>query len=148
MTKKFLLSAIMVTVLTLPCVMLRAQNITPTQQSAVGVWDTGDGAQLETYIQGGKLYGKSLHTQKKLDNNGVCKKCDGDLKNKPFVGMVIMYGFAPQGDGWSVGHLIDQSTGMVVSAIIKTENNGTTMSAKCYIGSPILGQTVVWKRIK
>jgi uncharacterized protein (DUF2147 family) len=128
--------------------MLRAQNITPTQQSAVGVWDTGDGAQLETYIQGGKLYGKTLHTQKKLDNNGVCKKCDGDLKNKPFVGMVIMYGFAPQGDGWSVGHLIDQSTGMVVSAIIKTENNGATMSAKCYIGTPVLGQTVVWKRIK
>jgi uncharacterized protein (DUF2147 family) len=129
--------------------MVRAQNITPIQQGAVGVWDSGEGSQIELYVQGGKLYGKELHTQKKLDNNGVCKKCDGDLKNKPYVGMVILYGFTPQGaDGWSGGHLVDQSTGMVVSAIIKPENNGATLSLKCYIGTPVLGQTVVWKRIK
>jgi uncharacterized protein (DUF2147 family) len=138
----------MVAAIVLPCLTVRAQNTT-SQQAFVGIWDTGEGGRLETYIQGGKLYGKALHTQNKLDNNGVCKKCDGDLKNKPFVGMVVVYDFTTDASGvWSNGHLLDPSTGMVAQGIIKTQDNGATLSVRGYLGSPMLGQTVIWKRIK
>jgi len=148
--KKFYLSAVIVAVIALPSLMVRAQTLTPAQQASVGTWDLGEGGVLETYVQNGKLYGKVLHTRKDLDNNGVCKKCDGTNKNKPYVGMVIIYNFAPEGatEVWGGGRFIDQATGLIAQGKIKAENNGAILNVRGYFGNPILGQTVIWKRIK
>ncbi len=151
MIKKFYMNTIMAAVLVvLPSVTAKAQTLTPAQQAAVGTWDEGDGGIMDIYIQNGKLYGKVVHVSNKLDNNGVCKKCDGDLKNKPFVGMVAIYNFTPENnsDTWSGGRFVDLSSGLVAQGRIKAENSGATLNVRGYIGAPALGQTSIWKRIK
>ncbi len=150
MIQKLCVSALVFAVLILPGSTLRAQQITPAQQAAVGTWDFGDGGIVETYVKDGALYGKLIHTNSKVDNNSVCKKCDGELKNKPFIGMVNIYGFKPEGttEVWGGGRFVDITTGLVAQGKIKAENGGATLNVRGYFGSPLLGQTVIWKRIK
>jgi uncharacterized protein (DUF2147 family) len=129
-----------------------APALTPAQQAVVGMWDEQNGGGiLELYVKDGVLYGKIVHTSNKLNNNGVCKNCDGSRKNQPYVGMNIMYGFKPEGatEVWSGGTIVDvANAGRLISAKIKAQNGGAELNLRGYIGSPILGETKIWKRIK
>jgi uncharacterized protein (DUF2147 family) len=127
-------------------------TLTPAQQAVVGTWDEQNGGGIiEMFIKDGVLYGKVVHTGSKLDNNGVCKQCDGARKNQPYVGMIVMYGFKPEGttEVWGGGTIIDlPNAARTASGKIKIQNNGTELNVRGYIGSPMLGETKIWKRIK
>src|ERR1700743_3230581 len=79
-----------------------AANDTP-----VGKWKTIDDEthQVKSVVEitenGGLLEGKVLQVLKPDDPNDVhpvCKKCDGERKNKPIEGMTIMWGLKKDGD--------------------------------------------------
>jgi uncharacterized protein (DUF2147 family) len=129
-----------------------APALTPAQRAIVGTWDEQNGGGVaELFIKDGVVYGKIVHTSPKLDNNGVCSKCDGSRKNQPYVGMVIMYGFKQEGttDVWGSGSIVDvYNAGRVVSGKITVEKGGAQLTVRGYIGSPILGESHTWKRIK
>jgi uncharacterized protein (DUF2147 family) len=129
-----------------------AQTLTPVQQRVVGTWDEQNGGGIaELFIKDGVLYGKIVHTSPKLDNNGVCSKCDGSRKNQPYVGMVILYGFKQEGstDVWGSGSIVDvYNAGRVVSGRITVGKGGAEVTVRGYIGSPLLGESHTWKRIK
>ncbi len=148
--KEFCLRAVLIAALAMPGAIAKAQTLTPDQQAVVGTWDFHDGGICEVRIEKGKLYGKIIHTDKKVDNGGVCKKCEGALKNKPFVGMDWLYGFTPEGTTpkWGGGAMVDYATGILYRGKIWTEDGGKTLNVRGYVGNPILGQTIVWKRIK
>jgi uncharacterized protein (DUF2147 family) len=129
-----------------------APALTPAQKAIVGTWDEQNGGGIaELFIKDGVIYGKIVHTSPKLDNNGVCSKCDGARKNQPYVGMVIMYGFKQVGttDVWAGGSIVDvYNAGRVVSGKITVEKGGAEVTVRGFIGSPMLGESHTWKRIK
>jgi len=67
-------------------------------QSILGEWKTIDDISgnpksiLEVYETGGRIYGKVQRILEKGKENAKCIKCEGELKDKPVVGMLIMNG--------------------------------------------------------
>lgn len=88
-------------------------------QSVLGKWktvneETGLSTSIiEIYKSGDVLNGKVVKILKEEDRNKVCTKCEGDLKDKPIEGMVVMTGLENNGDEYSGGTVTDPKTGKV-----------------------------------
>lgn len=143
--------ALVVAVLLLIAGVAAAQNITPAQKNAIGKWQVvkeqgATGAEVETYLDNGKLYGKITQRDRGADPNGVCSKCSGNLKNQKVLGMVMIRDFVPDGDGWTGGIVVDPDNGKEYKGKIKA--TGNDLSLRGYVGIPMLGRTQTWKRIQ
>ena len=85
-------------------------------QSVLGKWEvTNDEGRvnsiMEIYAKDNEVYGKVIEITKEEDRNRLCTECEGDLKNKPIQGMVLMSGFEKDGDQYVGGTIIDPKTG-------------------------------------
>jgi Uncharacterized protein conserved in bacteria (DUF2147) len=69
-------------------------------QSCLGTWITIDDetgkkkSKVELYKKDGKLYGKIvyLYPREGREENPKCKKCTGDRKDQPLIGLQIVRG--------------------------------------------------------
>lgn len=78
-----------------------------------------------------------------------CTKCKGENKDKPIIGMKVLWGMMPKHDNeWESGHVLDVETGDVYSGNLKLIDNGNTLDLRGYVLSPMFGATKKWKRIK
>ena len=89
----------------------------------VGTWKTIDDATgkpksiVEITEQNGELQGKVLKVlQSDEGPNPICRKCDGERKDQPVEGMVIMWGVTRDGDEWDGGKILDPHNGKEYSA--------------------------------
>lgn len=88
-------------------------------QTVLGKWktvneETGLSTSIiEIYKSGDVLNGKVVKILKEEDRDRVCTKCEGDLKDKPIEGMVVMTGLENDGDEYSGGTVTDPKTGKV-----------------------------------
>lgn len=121
--------------------------------SPVGTWKTIDDKthQAKSIVQitevNGELQGKVLQVlQSDEGAHPVCKECDGDRKDKPVEGMVIMWGVKPDGDEWDGGKILDPKNGKTYKVKLKTIENGTKLDVHGYIGFSLLGRSQVWER--
>lgn len=86
-------------------------------QSVVGKWktiddETGEAKSIvEIYEQNGKIYGKVLDILNPAKRDRLCEKCDGDRKDKPVLGMVIMKGLENDDDEYEGGKILDPEKG-------------------------------------
>jgi uncharacterized protein (DUF2147 family) len=127
-----------------------AANDTP-----VGKWKTIDDEthQVKSIVEiteeGGLLQGKVLQVLKPDDPNEthpVCKKCDGERKNKPIEGMTIMWGLKKDDDEWSGGQILDPAKGKIYKVTLKLEDNGKKLDVHGYIGFSLMGRSQEWLR--
>ncbi|PTR32846.1 uncharacterized protein (DUF2147 family) [Luteibacter sp. OK325] len=127
-----------------------AANDTP-----VGKWKTIDDEtkQVKSIVEiteeGGLLQGKVLQVLKPDDPNEphpVCKKCDGERKNKPIEGMTIMWGLKKDGDEWSGGQILDPAKGKIYKVTLKLEDSGKKLDVHGYIGFSLMGRSQEWVR--
>lgn len=125
-----------------------AANNTP-----VGTWKTIDDKtkQPKSIVQitevNGELQGKVLKVLQSDDGpNPVCKECDGERKNQPVEGMVIMWGVKADGDEWDGGKILDPKNGKVYKVKLKTIENGTKLDVHGYIGFSLIGRSQEWVR--
>lgn len=88
-------------------------------QSVFGKWKTIDDRTgnpkgiIEIYEKDGLMYGKILKIVEKGKENAVCIKCDGDLKDKPVVGMtIIKAGKKNEDNEWKGKFLFDPEQAM------------------------------------
>lgn len=88
-------------------------------QSVFGKWKTIDDRTgnpkgiIEIYEKDGMMYGKILKILEKGKEDAVCIKCEGDLKNKPVVGMTIIKGGEKNDDDeWKGKFLFDPEQAM------------------------------------
>jgi uncharacterized protein (DUF2147 family) len=80
--------------------------------------------------------------------NPLCTRCPGDKKDKPMLGLVIVWGMKKQGDAKYVGgHILDPRNGSVWSAQLKVTPDNQKLNLRGYLGVPMLGQTRVWTRL-
>ena len=119
--------------------------------SPVGKWNTVDEktgkvvSQVELYDQGGKLFGKITGLTEPNNAQGkpkICTKCQGDDKDKPIVGLVILKDLSASGDRYKGGTIMDPEDGKVYKAEVWVE--GGTLKVRGYLG--IFYRTQTWQK--
>ncbi|WP_367393096.1 DUF2147 domain-containing protein [Lewinella sp. LCG006] len=122
-------------------------------QSPIGVWKTIDDnsgkarSKVEIYERNGKLYGKVIDLLLKPDDT-LCEACEGDKKNKPIVGMVIVENLEAYRDYWKNGTILDPESGSTYGCSIWFEEGKTDelqVRGKHWTG---LYRTQVWYRVE
>jgi uncharacterized protein (DUF2147 family) len=123
-----------------------------SQTSPVGLWKTVDDetgeekSYVEIFERNGKLYGKVTRLLLKPADT-VCDQCPGDKKNKPLIGMEILWNLEPYKDYWSYGYILDPVKGKTYKCSIWLENKDE-LKLRGYIGVSAVGRTQTWKRVR
>lgn len=118
----------------------------------VGDWKTIDDdgktakSVVRIYEKDGKLYGKIVELLKS-DPDSKCTECSGARKDKPIVGMVIMWDLDKDDDEWSGGRILDPENGEDYSCVIALEDGGKTLKVRGYVGLSLFGRSQRWHRV-
>jgi uncharacterized protein (DUF2147 family) len=80
------------------------------------------------------------------NSNPSCDKCSGDRKNKPIVGMQMLWGMKKDGDEYSGGHILEPETGKEVRAKMKVVEGGQKLEVRGFVGFALAGRTAMWTR--
>jgi uncharacterized protein (DUF2147 family) len=126
------------------------------QTTPVGLWKTidDDGKTAKSLVriseQGGTLTGS---IDKLLDPtapaDAKCDKCADDRKDKPVLGLQIIRGVKPEGDGvWGHGEILDPNNGKTYRTRLKPVDGGKKLEVRGYIGAPLFGRTQTWVRVE
>jgi uncharacterized protein (DUF2147 family) len=127
---------------------------TSGQASPVGRWKTVDDATgkvnslVVIWEEDGKLYGKieKLVDPDPQDPDPRCDRCEGELKNKPLLGLRILWNLRRDGEEWSDGKILDPDNGKVYKCNIALEDDGKKLKVRGFIGFSLLGRTQHWLR--
>lgn len=118
--------------------------------SPVGKWRTFDpdtGAPktiVEITDANGALEGKIVELLD--DGETVCSQCDGDRKNQPLLGMVILWDVKPKGDEWSGGTILRPANGKTANASAKLLDGGQKLEVTGSKG--IMSRSQTWERVE
>ncbi len=96
----------------------------------------------------GTLEGKVLKIYDRPGDNPahLCRKCEGDLKDKPVIGMMLIKGLTRDGDAWDGGTILDPDSGNTYSAEMHLLDNGQKLEVRGYFGISLLGRSQTWVR--
>lgn len=133
---------------------LFATNALAQEASPVGRWTTIDDetkkpkSVINIYEEKGKLYGKieKIFPEPNEPENPLCDKCEGGLKNKPIIGMIILRELEKDDDEWSGGKILDPGNGKTYKCKIAVEDGGKKLKVRGYIGMALIGRTQYWVR--
>ena len=122
--------------------------------SPVGVWRTIDDKthKEKSLVRITEVNGELRGTIEKLfrapgeDPTPNCDKCEGDKKNKPVIGMMILAGMKKQGNEYDGGEILDPANGKTYKCRIWTSDGGKKLNVRGFIGVSLLGRTQVWIR--
>jgi uncharacterized protein (DUF2147 family) len=122
--------------------LVSAQALTP-----VGLWKTIDDntGKERSYVRivdvGGELQGKveKLFPFPGDDPENLCEKCKGERKNKPVVGMTILWGLEQdEGMVWKGGEILDPDNGKTYRCKMTVSDNGKELDVRGYIGISLI----------
>lgn len=122
-------------------------------QDIFGVWESRNedtnkvDSYVEIYKKEGKAYAKIIEITDKDRQKVVCDKCEGENKNKPILGMNILYGLSKDGNEWSGGKILDPRNGKLYTCYIKLEGKDK-LKIRGYVGFALFGRTSYWHRKK
>jgi uncharacterized protein (DUF2147 family) len=138
---------------------VRGQNTNPSvatssETSPVGQWKTIDDAtgRVESLVvireEHGKLYGQieKLIDPDPRDPDPRCVHCEGVTKDKPLIGLRILWDLRKDGQQWSGGKVLDPDSGKVYRCYIAVEGGGKKLRVRGFVGFSLLGRTQYWLR--
>jgi uncharacterized protein (DUF2147 family) len=120
-------------------------------EELMGVWwNTERDAKIEIYRCGEVLCGKVVWLRNPKDDDGKPVKdennVNSEMKKREVMGMKVLEGFSHNGkDRWVNGEAYDPKSGKTYTSYISLKDKNT-LELRGYIGTPILGRTVLWKR--
>ncbi len=129
-----------------------AQAVYAPSSSPVGRWKTVDDATgkvksiVDIREENGKLYGMIETLFDPPVPKPTCYLCSGAMKDRPLVGLQVLWGFRQDGDRWSGGQILDPESGRIYHASLALEGGGQKLRVHGYIGIPLLGRTEHWLR--
>ena len=119
--------------------------------SVTGVWqvysdkDGSADGRVRTFIQDGKLTGVVDELRPDAPGDSKCTKCSGAQKDQPIKGLVIMWGFAKEGDSWTGGRILEPHSGSIYRCTVKFVAPNV-LEVRGYVGLSLFGRTQTWKR--
>ncbi|MEI7037106.1 DUF2147 domain-containing protein [Fulvimonas yonginensis] len=133
--------------------MLASAAAFAADDTPVGTWKTIDDTTgkpksiVQITEQNGELQGKVLQVlQSDEGPHPLCRKCEGERKDQPVEGMVIMWGVHRDGDVWDGGRILDPHNGKTYKVKLSMLDNGNKLDVHGYIGFALLGRSQVWER--
>ena len=120
-----------------------------TIASPAGLWTTIDDktnkpkSVVEITDNDGKLTGKIIELINPSEPNPLCKKCKGNQKDQPIIGLTIIWDTVAEGDHWK-GKILDPKKGKTYKLKLRPSDDGEELKVRGYIGNPLLGRTQIW----
>ena len=126
-----------------------AENISPA-----GLWKTIDDqsgkpkALIRISVENNALEGRieKLFLSVDEDQNPMCTKCEGALKDQKILGMTILSGFKLEGAEYKGGTILDPDNGKTYQSRMSLDDDGKKLVVRGYIGIPLLGRSQIWLR--
>jgi uncharacterized protein (DUF2147 family) len=121
-------------------------------QTIFGKWKTVDDitgkekAVVEIYEKGGKIFGRIIDIYDFDQRFRKCEMCEGEDKNKPILGLVIIKGLSKSGDIYDNGKILDPKIGKLYNCKIALEGK-EKLIVRGYIGISLFGRSQTWFRI-
>lgn len=118
--------------------------------SPVGFWKTIDDvtsqpkAIVEIKEVNQKYFGTIVKTFPKEGDNPLCVECSGDKKNKPIIGLEIIWDLQKNGEEYSGGFILDPKNGKTYKAKMSLIDQGEKLKVRGFIGFSLLGRTQTW----
>ena len=78
--------------------------------------------------------------------NPLCENCPADKKNKPVLGMEIMWGLRKSGSEYTGGRVMDPEDGKIYKCKLRLIDGGKMLELRGYVGISLLGRTQTWIR--
>jgi uncharacterized protein (DUF2147 family) len=133
---------------------LLAGSAIADSMSPIGVWRSiDDKTKKERSIiriteVNGALQGvvEKIFDQPGDDPGHLCKECKDERKDKPIVGMTILWGLKQDGAGWSGGEILDPKNGKIYRAKMSLSEDGKSLNVRGFIGVSLIGRTQTWWR--
>ncbi len=124
--------------------------------SPVGVWKTIDDVtgKERSIVRIVETNGELTGTVEKIferpgdDPDHLCDKCKGELKDKPVIGMTILWGLRERGGVWKGGKILDPDNGKTYGCKMEVAENGKELNVRGFIGISLLGRTQTWYRLE
>lgn len=127
----------------------------PTVDDVAGTWQTIDDetkkpkSHVEISISGGKATGKILELINPSSPNPKCTECDGAKKDKPIVGLEIMWDLKPKkGEDqptWEDGKIMDPKNGKTYDCKIWLKDMNTLIVRGSWL---MFGREQTWHRLE
>ena len=121
-------------------------------QTIFGKWKTVDDETgmengiVEIYEKAGKVYGRITEILEKEKKHFKCEMCEGEDKNKPVLGLVIIKGLKKKGDFYEGGKVTDPKNGKSYHCKMTLEGKDKLI-VRGYIGISLFGRSQTWFRI-
>jgi uncharacterized protein (DUF2147 family) len=119
---------------------------------AVGLWKREEPtrtAMIRVWEEDGKLMGKVESGMRKdgADRTpALCIKCPGDKKNKPLIGLVVIWDMVKRADRWTGGKILEPTTGRIYNGQIEPTSDGKQLKVR---GTFLFfSKTETWYRIR
>lgn len=135
-------------------VLVFLMSVSSYSQGVFGTWKTIDDrtgkpkAIIDIYKKNGSMYGKVVEIVEIGKEDSKCTKCEGDLKNKPVVGMTIITKGEKGTDGkWRGNRLFDPQQAMTFRfKIWLNPENINELKVRGYLA--FIYRTQTWLRVK
>jgi len=123
-------------------------------QSIFGKWKTFDvfnkdkeESIVEIYKQNDSLFVKIVKIIPKEHREDVCEKCEGENKDKPIQGLVILKGATLKDNVWQGAKILNAKNGFYYGCNISLKDE-IWLKVRGFIGYPFFGKTVYWKKVR
>ncbi len=123
------------------------------QSNVIGTWKTIDDktgeakSHVKIYEKDGKLFGK-ITKLLSAEPDRKCDACDGDKKDQPIMGMIIIEDMKPYQDYWRKGNILDPESGNEYGCTIWLEDGKKDELKVRGIHWTGLYRTQTWYRVK
>jgi uncharacterized protein (DUF2147 family) len=102
---------------------------------------------IEIFEKHNKIYGRIVELLNSKAKNPKCDKCDGEDRNKPVLGLIVIKGLSKEGDEYTNGKILDPKHGKLYKCTLSLESKDK-LKVRGYIGIELLGRTQFWERVK
>lgn len=123
-------------------------------QSVLGKWKTYDvfdqsreEAIVEIYSLNNQLFVKIVEILPEEHKNDLCKRCTGEEKGQPILGMVILKGATLEDGIWRGAPILNAKNGKSYGCHISLVHKDL-LKVRGFVGYPIFGKTLYWTRVK
>ena len=123
--------------------------------TAAGLWHTIDDAtgKVRSLIRINEHDGTYSGTVEQIlitlpddDPQHRCVHCTGERKDRPIVGMTVLWGMQRDGDSYTGGELLDPHNGKTYSAKMTLLDGGKKLDVRGFIGFSFIGRSQIWVR--